>query len=130
MLINLWEKIHGYDHWTSTEATIESSQMEDHVYTYRGQTSHEYDSRDRLAWIDSEGNRHTGDCEIPDDSPLYQLIEQEKVAIRYNPNDPDQYYFPELVKARLHHKVFQAGFAVLFAAVVVGLELLFSRVFK
>lgn len=127
MLISLWEKFHGYDHWISTEATIESSQMEDRVYTYRGQTSHEYESRDRLVWIDSEGNRHAGDCEIPDDSPLYQLIEQEKVAIRYNPDDPDEYYFPELMKARLRHSLTQIG--VLFLAVVLALLLAFTHVF-
>ena len=135
MLLKLWERFRGCDHWISTEAIIESSQMEDHVFTYRGgrapaQTCHQYGSRDRLVWVDMQGNRHTGDCEIPDHSPLYQLIEHEKVAIRYNPDNPDEYYFPELTKAQLHHNLAQVGISVLFVAVVLSLWLAFTHVFN
>ena len=130
MLLKLWERFRGYDHWISTEAIIESSQMEEHVYTYRGLTSHVYGSRDRLVWADMQGNRHTGDCEIPDDSPLSQLIEHEKVAIRYNPDNPDEYYFPELKKAQLHHNLAQVGITIIFLAVVLSLWLAFTHVFN
>jgi len=41
MLIKLWERIRGYDRWVQTDATIESSAMEDHVYDYRGQIKHQ-----------------------------------------------------------------------------------------
>lgn len=73
MLIKLWERLRGYDNWAQTDATILSSEMEDHVFDYRGQIKHEYESVDTLAWTDRQGNRQTAPCRVPDDSPLYQF---------------------------------------------------------
>lgn len=130
MLIELWERFRGYDRWTLAEATIESSQMEEHVYSYRGQTSHEYDSGDTLVWIDNYGNRQTAFCHIPDDSPLYQLVGGEKIAIRYNPDKPEEYYFPELMKARLRHNSLQIGTIALFLSLFLIGSLVFNHVFR
>jgi hypothetical protein len=129
MLIELWERYRGYNHWVPTEATIESSQMEDHEYTYRGQTSHVYESGDTLVWIDRQGNRRTGDCEVPDDSSLYQFVGGEKVAIRYNPENPDEYYFPDLLKARLRSNFVGVVTVILFLALVMAPILVFFHVF-
>jgi len=125
MLIKLWERIRGYDRWVQTDATIESSAMEDHVYDYRGQIKHEYESVDTLVWTDREGNQQTAPCRVPDDSPLYQLIGGEKVTIRYDPQNPEEYYFPELIKGRLRHFLLQFGTVILFlGCIVVGVFLL------
>jgi hypothetical protein len=130
MLIKLWERIRGYDHWVQTDATIKSSAMEDHVYDYRGQIKHEYESVDTLVWTDREGNQQTAPCRVPDDSPLYQLIGGEKVTIRYNPQNPEEYYFQELLKGRLRHFLLQLATVVLFlGAILVGV-LLFQRAYK
>jgi len=114
MLIKLWERIRGYDRWVQTDATIESSAMEDHVYDYRGQIKHQ----------------QTAPCRVPDDSPLYQLIGGEKVTIRYDPQNPEEYYFPELIKGRLRHFLLQFGTVILFlGCIVVGVFLL-ERAYK
>ena len=130
MLIKLWERIRGYDRWVQTDATIKSSSMEDHVYDYRGQIKHEYESVDTLVWTDREGNQQTAPCRVPDDSPLYQLVGGEKVTIRYNPRKPEECYFPELFKGRLRHFLLQLATVVLFlGAIFVGV-LLFGRAYK
>lgn len=131
MLIELWERFRGYDRWIQAEATIMSSEMEDHEYRpSRAPVTHEYDSRDMLTWIDGQGNRQTGICRVPDDSPLYQLIGGEKVAIRYNPDKPEDYYFPELLKARLHHNSLRVGATVLFLALAGIVTLVFFHAYK
>jgi hypothetical protein len=130
MLIELWERFCGYDRWVLVEATIESSQMEDNETTYRGQTRHVYDSGDTLVWIDRQGNRQTGFCRVPDDSPLYQLVGGEKIAIRFNPDKPEEYYLPELLKARLRHNLSQLVFLVLFISLILVPALVFVHVFK
>jgi hypothetical protein len=123
MLIKLWEKLRGYDNWTQTDATIKSSEMEDHVYDYRGQIKDEYESVDTLVWTDREGNQQTAPCRVPDDSPLYQLIGGEKVTIRYNPQNPEEFYFPELLKGRLRHFLLQLATVVLFlGSILIGVQ--------
>jgi len=130
MLIELWERFRGYDRWIVAEATIESSEMEDHEYTYRGQTSHTYDSSDKLVWIDKQGNRQTGSCSVPDGSPLYQLVGGEKIAIRYNPDMPEEYYFPELLKARIHNIFVGVVTVVLFLGLILVPLFVFFHVFR
>lgn len=130
MLCDLFERFRGYDQWIPAEATVESSHMEDHELVYRGQTTHVYESADRLVWVDKRGDRHAAECEIPDDSPLYQMVGGEKVAIRYNPNNPNEYYFPELLRARINSYFFGIVALILFFALVIVPALLFFHVFK
>ena len=130
MLIEIWERIRGYDHWVQTNATIKSSAMEDHVYNYRGQIKHEFESVDTLVWTDGEGNQRTAPCRVPDDSPLYQLIGGEKVTIRYNPRKPEEFYFPELLRGRLRHFLLQLAIVVLFLGVTLVGVFLFGRAYK
>jgi hypothetical protein len=129
MLVELWERFRGYNDWILAEATIESSQMEDHEVSHRGQVSHLYESGDTIVWIDRQGNRQTAFCRVPDDSALYQLIGGEKIAIRYNPDKPDQYFFPELLKAQIHNYVSAFVALTLFVLLVTVPVLLFFHVF-
>jgi hypothetical protein len=130
MLVEIWERFRGYDHWVPTEAVIESSQMEDHFVQSRNGPVHRYVSADRLVWTDAQGNRHTDDCEVSDDSRLYQLVGGEHVAIRYNPANPDEYYFRELLEARIHNNLFGVLTVVLFVALILVPVLLFFHVFE
>lgn len=130
MLIKLWERLRGYDNWTQTDATIKSSEMEDHVYDYRGQIRHEYESVDTLVWTDRQGNQQTAPCRVPDDSPLYQLIGGETVTIRYNPQNPEEYYFPELLSGRVRHFLVQLATVVLLLGTILTGVLLFRHAYK
>jgi len=130
MLIELWERIRGYNRWVPVEATISSSEMEDHVVEGRGGPSHLYVSADKLSWVDAQGNRHTGECIVPSDSSLYQLIGGEKVPIRYDPSNPDDFYFPALLKARLYNNSVGVLTVALFLGLIVLPLLVFFHVIK
>jgi hypothetical protein len=104
MLIELWERLRGYDKWTETQAKIESSNVEKTPVTDRSGrvAGYSYSSGDMLTWIDASGEKQYANFTVHDDSPLYQLIGGESVAIRYNPVDPAQYYFRELLRTRIN----------------------------
>ncbi|MGB7987562.1 MAG: DUF3592 domain-containing protein [Terracidiphilus sp.] len=103
MLIEIWERLRGYDKWVQVEATIESSNVEETKQTLHGQPAPStWASRDELVWSDRQGQRRSAEFKIPDDSPLYQLIGGETVTIRYNPAKPEKFYYRELLRTRVH----------------------------
>ena len=102
MLIELWERLRGYDKWIETEATVESSDVEDTAHADRaGHVSHTYAAREALVWRDSSGQKRRVEFRVDDESPLYQLIGGEAVTIRVNPARPSQYYFRDLFLSRI-----------------------------
>ncbi len=59
MLIEIWERLRGYDKWIQTQAKIESSDISKvNVVTENGKVAntHRY-AGDRLTWIDARGNK-------------------------------------------------------------------------
>jgi hypothetical protein len=102
MLIELWERLRGYNKWIETEAKVESSQVKETQHSDDGIDYSTYDSNDVLVWADQQGENQRAYFKVPDDSPLYQLVGGETITIRYNPAEPDQYYLRELVETRIH----------------------------
>ena len=101
MLIELWERLRGYNKWVTTEATVTSSDMQQTAHVDRaGNVSCTYRSGDEITWVDDSGQKHAADFKVSDDSPLYQLVGGEKVTIRYNPANADDYHYPDLLRAR------------------------------
>jgi hypothetical protein len=107
MLIELWERLRGYDKWVQTEAKVESSDLEKTpvVDRYGKVVSYSYSSGDTLTWTDAAGEKQYADFTVPDDSPLYQLIGGETLTIRYDPAQPDRFYLRELLRTRIHTAV-------------------------
>jgi hypothetical protein len=102
MLIELWERLRGYDKWIQAKARIRSSKVEKTPHHDRsGREFDTWSSDNALVWTDQSGQTQSAEFAVPDDSPLYQLIGGETVTIRYNPSDPDQYYFPDLLRSRV-----------------------------
>jgi hypothetical protein len=83
-LIEIWERLRGYDKWIEAQASIESSTVEETPVTDRSGQSigFTYASGDMLAWTDQQGEKQYADFTVPDDSPLYQLVGGESVTIR------------------------------------------------
>jgi len=127
MLIEIWERLRGYDKWVETAAKIESSEVEKTPITDRSGrvVDYSYDSGDMLTWTDRQGEKQYADFTVPDDSPLYQLVGGESVTIRYNPARPEQYYFRELLRTRVH-TTFKATLLLLFLLAVLGGIVVFS----
>jgi hypothetical protein len=107
MLIEIWERLRGYDKWVETEAKIESSNLEKTPVEGRSGTvvSYLYASGDTLTWTDRQGEKQYADFTVPDDSPLYQFIGGETVTIRYDPAHPDRFYYRDLLRTRIHSAV-------------------------
>jgi hypothetical protein len=102
MLIELWERLRGYDKWIPTEARIESSEK---IRKALGKRFPNLRSSrvDFLAWQDLRGKTRYGAFATHDTSPLYQLLEGESVSIRYDPTRPDSFYCRALWISRAAH---------------------------
>ena len=106
MLIELWEKLRGYDKWIEAEAKIESSDLCAKPYRDRqGYEALACESKDTVTWVDRQGAQQRANFDVDDESPLYQLIGGESIPIRYNPLNPSQFYFRELLRSRVNFVV-------------------------
>jgi hypothetical protein len=128
MLIEIWERLRGYDKWVQTEAKIESSDVEKQPIRNRSGVvvDYAYSSGDTLSWTDASGEKQYAPFTVPDDSPLYQLVGGETVTIRYNPAKPDEFYYRELLRTRVHTAIKTTLGVLLFVALFGGL--LFLRI--
>jgi hypothetical protein len=103
MLIEIWEHLRGYNKWVQTEAKIESSNLEKvEAYDINGNQTTISESDDKLVWTDKMGQRQSAEFYVPDDSPLYQFIGGETVTIRYNPANPKEFYYRDLLRSKVH----------------------------
>src|ERR1035441_8704782 len=103
MLIEFWESLCGYDKWTPTEATVESSNYSDRVVTYgyntqsvdgltRPETTTVNQSTSVITWTDESGKLYRSQYTVTKPSPLFEMYGGEKVPIRYNPANPSDFY--------------------------------------
>ncbi len=119
MLIEIWECLRGYNKWIQTEAKIESSNLEKvKAYDINGNQTTISESDDKLVWTDKMGQRQSAEFCVPDDSPLYQFIGGETVTIRYNPAKPEEFYYRELLRSKVHTAFKSALFCVFMIGVL------------
>lgn len=112
MLIEIWERLHGYDQWVEATATIESSDP-----TYCQTRGKDYTrSDDVIVWADNAGDKHRAPFTVQVDSPLFQLVQDSKVSIRYNPADPEEFYFRALLQSRVRKVLSTLAVAALMIA--------------
>ena len=123
MLIEIWERLRGYDKWIQTEAKIESSNLEEikHYDRYGNQMESSWASDDEVVWTDKMGQKQSAEFKVPEDSPIYQLLDGETVTIRYNPARPEEFYYRELLRTRVH----TAFKLTLFYGFLIGVFVLF-----
>ena len=102
MLIEMWERWRGYDKWVRTEAKIESSEIhETDIKNQYGQTMvKDYDAGDLITWLDARGEKHQSKFSVGEVSPLYQLVDGQTFTIRYDPEHPEHFYHPDLLRYR------------------------------
>lgn len=93
MLIELWERLRGYDKWADTEARVVSFDTYRRLFGAGAKTRPTSRmSSDLLTWKDGKGARRYSGFINFDTSPLYQLLDGNKITIRYDPAKPDRYY--------------------------------------
>jgi len=119
MLIEVWEKFRGYDKWVNATAMIERSDVEKTPYNNRdGSVSYFYGAGDTIAWV-ADGTKHYADFNVEEGSPLFQLVGGESVAIRYNPKNPDEFYYRDLLKSRVNRFCRGVFIALVFIAILI-----------
>ncbi|HEY1578750.1 MAG TPA: DUF3592 domain-containing protein, partial [Terracidiphilus sp.] len=90
-----------------TPARVDSARVEQTSHSDRyGRVTYTYAAGDSLLWKDRQGEEHNAEFKVDDESSLYQLVGGECVTIRYNPAQPDQYYYRELLRSRIR-RMFQ-----------------------
>jgi len=116
MLIEVWEKFRGYDKWVNATAI---SDLEKTPYNNRdGSVSYFYGAGDTIAWV-ADGTKHYADFNVEEGSPLFQLVGGESVAIRYNPKNPDEFYYRDLLKSRVNRFCRGVFIALVFIAILI-----------
>jgi len=119
MLIEVWEKFRGYDKWVNATAMIERSDVEKTPYNNRdGSVSYFYGAGDTIAWV-ADGTKHYADFNVEEGSPLFQLVGGESVAIRYNPKNPDEFYYRDLLKSHVNRFCRGVFIALVFIAILI-----------
>jgi hypothetical protein len=109
MLIEIWERLRGYDKWIQTEATILSSELiEPLIESPRDENIIQQNpiknpfvqwlSKCSIRWTDRSGASHTANYSVSEGSQLFLLYDGQTVSIRYNPVNPDEYYIQLLSK--------------------------------
>lgn len=106
MLIGVWERLRGYDKWTSTVANVQSSTLtpisfgDDSKGAGGSKNVIGWQSVCAISWEDQHQTRHTASFEVFEESPLYQLRDGDTVKIRFNPDEPAQFYLPGLLQSQ------------------------------
>jgi len=123
MLIEIWERLRGYDKWVETTAKIESSEVTKTPIANRwGEVvDYAYDAGDVITWVDNRGESQYATFDVAEGSKLYQLVDGESVTIRYDPAQPDRFYCRDL----LNYQVKVAVRTTLGALVVAAFVFLF-----
>jgi hypothetical protein len=105
MLIQLWERLRGYDKWVDAEAKIESAELAEVNFPGTRDRREKrtgpigWKSECRIFWRDPGGGQHQGWFEADEESPLYQLVEGDTLNIRVNPESPDHFYARPLLES-------------------------------
>jgi hypothetical protein len=108
MLIEIWERVRGYNEWTPTIATVQSSTVGSQSVC-------------KIVWEDQHCIQHTATFKAFEESPLYQLREGDTVSIRFNPDRPGEFYLPGLFQSKLA-RTFRLGVcAIVFILVFIAL---------
>jgi hypothetical protein len=126
MLIEAWERLHGYRNWTPVAAKVRSVAVTDAGIGMAG-NSKDAPARSLalqtdcvIVWQDQHGAEHEVQFTAFEESPLYQLSEGETVNIRVNPARPAEFYLPGLAVSSLVRAWRAALFALLFVLVFIA----------
>ena len=103
MLIEIWERLRGYDKWIETEATIKRLDSEVIVaVSKRGSPIYGQLGDDEITWIDEEGAIQRETLVVSTVFPVYKIYDGNPVLIRYNPDSPRQFYVREIMRCHVN----------------------------
>src|ERR1700677_1384026 len=120
MLIEIWERLRGYDKWAQTNAVGCRSGRKQAEHQGGYGASFTTEAGDVIEWTDPTGEKQYADFNAPEGSKLFQLTTGDTVEIRYNPAKPDDFYYRDLLQLRVRQAA-GATLVVLFVLSFYGL---------
>jgi hypothetical protein len=125
MLIEAWERLHGYHRWTPTTAIVQSAELCRVGELGHGEskpsTALGWESACTMKWKDQNQVEHTAVFHAYEESPLYQLVEGNTVELRFNPSNPSEYYLRGLIESH----VIRTWRLTIYAVMVIVLGIVF-----
>lgn len=97
MLIEIWERLRGYDKWVETQATIKTSTTKKTSRKVKGGRQDIWSATNSILWTTWQGQTQSADFYLADISQLKHFVVGETVTIRYNPANPSNFYLPKLL---------------------------------
>src|ERR1035438_8078981 len=135
MLIEIWERLCGYDKWIPTEAIILSSKMVGlrggwfrKVKTTSVGAIQEWRATSDICWIDKSGRSHKASYTVSERSSLFHLYEGQTVSIRYNSANTDEYYIRELFRHKMFMLLLYAFMQAIGILIICCLSYLFTHI--
>jgi hypothetical protein len=105
MLVELWERVRGYDKWVRTNAVVCRSGTERIEHSGRYGPYYTTEAGDVIEWTDPNGEKQYADFNVPEGSKMFQLVAGDTVEIRFNPAKPDEFYYRDLLQVRVRQAV-------------------------
>ena len=132
MLIELWERLRGYEKWTPAVATVQSTTPSPVGELGSDKSQRPValgsDSICKIKWQDLNQKEHTAEFQAFEESPLYQLFEGDSVNIRFNPAKPSEYYLQDFIQSSLTRTWKLAVYALMLIVLAIGfIVLLFAH---
>ncbi|MGA7339917.1 MAG: DUF3592 domain-containing protein [Terracidiphilus sp.] len=117
MLIEIWERLRGYDKWIQTEAAVQSSHIDEVVVaaTRSGKPIYGWQGNEEVSWVDKDGVRQCEPLAVSESSPVFKLYDGNPLVIRYNPASPCDFYVREQLRYQVNLGA-KVSLAVLVAA--------------
>jgi hypothetical protein len=118
MLIEIWEWLRGYNKWTQADAQVVFLKEEHTRQDQSGKDIHCTDiTGNRLVWADAKGVRHHAKLDRSGDPSKADYSDGEAATIRYNPANPEQFYWRKLSELKVR-RFFATTFTVITVAAV------------
>jgi hypothetical protein len=102
MLIEIWERLRGYDKWVEATATVERV--------------------DVIMWTDNRGEKQYAGIDGYKTRKTPRLVAGDTVQIRYSPACPEGFYYRDLLRAKVRKSV-RSTLLILLFLVFTGLRI-------
>jgi len=105
MLIEIWERLRGYDKWIQAEAAVNSWKVEK-VFLRRakgGARIYGWVGKGQIEWIDQTGVRHSQSVQLSKGTLVFKMHGLSPIVIRYDPVSPSIFYLREHLRYRVNN---------------------------
>jgi hypothetical protein len=121
MLIEIWERLRGYDKWIQAQAILKVSEVEEVVVGHTRPEDlpiYEWRGNEEIFWTDQAGVAQCEPLAVSENSPIFKMYDGNPIIIRYNPASPSEFYVREQLRYQVNLRA-RFALAVLLALCVI-----------